>query len=92
MPNKISNLPPPEDQAAWQRSEDVANLCAATARLLDVFKTREFIGTLDVEYTQKILEQLDRAAQDGNMPAYLEACHTIGSILQMAACLLKAQL
>lgn len=92
MPTELSNLPPLEDQAAWQRSEDVAKLCAAASRLLEVFKTREFIGILDPEYSRKILEKLDRAAQDGNMSAYLEACHTIGSILQMAASLLKAQL
>lgn len=92
MPTETAKLPPAEDQAAWQRSEDVANLCAATSRLLEVFKTKDFIGTLDIEHSNKIIEQLDRAAQDGNMSAYLEACHTIGSILQMAASLLKAQL
>lgn len=92
MPTETANLPPVDDQAAWQRSEDVANLCAAASRLLDAFKTREFIGILDPEYSRKVLELLERAAQDGNMSAYLEACHTIGSILQMAACLLKAQM
>lgn len=92
MTTAASNLPPVEDQAAWQRSEDVANLCAATSRLLEVFKTQDFIGTLDIEHSNKIIEQVDRAAQDGNMSAYLEACHTIGSILQMASALLKAQL
>lgn len=83
MPNKKLPLPPVSDEPAWDRSADVAQLCALAARLFDEVQKLAPGLKKDLDKARETFEALDKAAQAGEADAYFQAFHTAGEILRV---------
>ena len=82
MPNKKLPLPPVSDAPAWDRSADVAQLCAIATRLFDEVEKLAPGLKEDLDSARETMELADKTAQTGKADAYFYACYRIGDLMR----------
>jgi hypothetical protein len=82
MPIEKLPLPPVGDDDAWDRSADVAQLCALATRLFDEVQKLAPGLKEDLDSARNIVALADKSAQTGKEDAYFYACSRIGDLMR----------
>lgn len=82
MPNKKLPLPSISDEPAWDRSADVAQLCAIATRLFDEVEKLAPGLKADLDNAREIMALANKTSQTGKVDAYFYACSRIGDLMR----------